>query len=120
MALLSYLVLFLLHWQSFCLPLDDDDDDDDLFADDFLIYLTTLVAMGWVGATHIKRLGSRGKTIKRKRRSVLSLMRELGGHQDRYYRMSGQSFWKLHRLPFWRRQTSDLRCFEVGLSLEIF
>jgi hypothetical protein len=43
---------------------------------------------------------NRGPTIRRRRRSVSSIIYELGAHARRAYRMETTSFWELHRILF--------------------
>ena len=75
-------------------------DDDVLLGHDAynasIILLTVLMAGGVFNGNI--RPGTRGRTIRRVRRSVSSIMYELGSYSysRRYYRMYNPSFWKLH------------------------
>ena len=61
--------------------------------------LTALMTAGLYGGPPIQhRKGTRGVTIKRVRRSVSSIMYELGGYSRRFFRMHDASFWLLHKL----------------------
>jgi len=66
-----------------------------------LSILIILMAAGlWDSGPCTKSIqpGNRGTPIKRCRRSVDSIMYELGGYSRRYYRMENDTFWKLHGL----------------------
>ena len=77
------------------------EQDSSVLEDEYslaLVFVAVMLVMGVLDPPSKRRKGNRGCTIKRCRRSVSSIMCELGGYSPRYYRMTGMSFWKLHRL----------------------
>lgn len=96
--LLLQLVLFFF---SVC-HASPQDEDTRTMARHGLIGFVTLVACGLFDNTttraNKRRKGGRGTTIKRVRRSVSSIMYELGSYSRCFYHMRDESFWMLHRL----------------------
>jgi hypothetical protein len=58
-----------------------------------VILLLTLVDSSALG---IEQKRTSGVQIRRRRRSVVDIQRELGGYAPRAYRMENETFWKLH------------------------
>jgi len=61
-----------------------------------LICVALLQTIQILGNKKKRRAHSKGKVICRTRRSVASIMYELGAYSRRYYRMRNESFWRLH------------------------
>ena len=68
--------------------------DDDI---KLIFYMVAfLITGGFFDPPSQQRIGTRGSPISRSRRTVTSIMYELGGYSRRYYRMSNDAFWYLH------------------------
>jgi hypothetical protein len=62
-----------------------------------VILLLTLVDSSALGIEQKRTSGVQKRpTIRRRRRSVVDIQRELGGYARRAYRMENETFWKLH------------------------
>ncbi len=95
MILWNWLLALLLIGQACSVP---DEDAAMVGYTNALIYFTGMWAAGLFGAWDDHKPGTRGPTIKRTRKNVDSIFRELGCYGERYYRMKEESFWKLHRI----------------------
>lgn len=95
-----------------------NEEDGDVFDDAhgmITILLSALLVSGLWDKNKQKRRGSRGVTVQRQRRTVSSIMYELGRYCARFYRMDRVSFWKLHALlkPYIKKVSRKAACIDA-------